>query len=175
NNRATRTIFVNDPWADLIDIPPAVRPFSMSAVVTWVAKESGTGVVHYGTTTNLTDSLVAKRDTTAHRVRLRGLQPETDYYYSVSLPDSAGTMHPGPIGTFRTRPSNVPADFDLAPPWPNPTTANVQLIVRLPEPSTVQLQIFDLQGRLVWADRERSLRAGSWRVGWPGTDGAGKR
>jgi hypothetical protein len=175
DNSLTQTIAVADPWASLFEKPPMVRPFSMVAVVSWVAREPGSGVVYYGTTPDLGDSSVARRDTTAHRLLLRRLAPETRYFYALSLPDSNGDFHVGPVTSFWTLAANLPTELDVTAPFPNPSPGAVQLTVRLPAASRVRLQIFDLQGRTVWEDRDRSLPAGSWPLRWSGIGEGGDR
>jgi hypothetical protein len=175
NNSWTQIIAVADPWASLLENPPMVRPFSMVAVVSWVAREPGTGVIYYGKTPDLGDSVVARRDTTAHRLLLRRLEPETRYYYALSVPDSDGIFHVGPVTSFWTLAANLPTELDVTTPFPNPSASAIQLTVRLPVASRVRFQIFDLQGRAVWTDRDRSLPAGSWPLRWPGNGEAGDR
>jgi hypothetical protein len=168
-------------WSTLFVNAPRVRALSMVALVFWVAKESGLGTVYYGTTVDLGDSVVARRDTTVHRLLLRGLEPDTRYYFMVTVPDSAGHIHLGPVTSFVTKSDTstiAPAgirNFGLSAPFPTPSRGDVRFTAQIPRRSRVRIQVFDLQGRAIWTDRDRDLQRGSRTLSWPGTDANGVR
>jgi len=51
--------------------------------------------------------------------------------------------------------------------FPNPSRTGVNFRLELPRPASVEVAVFDLQGRMVWTER-RSYGAGRWTVGWSG-------
>lgn len=71
--------------------------------VAWLTDEPATGQVEYGRTTALElGSLGHPNLSTAHSVKVTGLQPETDYYYRASSTDAAGNRSVSSIQSLRT-------------------------------------------------------------------------
>jgi hypothetical protein len=175
NNARVQTVTGPDRWAQLFVTAPMVKPLTFVAVVSWVAKVEGFGTVSFGTTPDLGDSVVAMRDTTVHRLLLRMLTPETRYYYMVSVADSLGNLHPGPVMSFITNPDTISGrSFELSAPFPTPSNGGIQFTVLLPHRGSVRMQVFDLQGRAIWID-DRPLLRGLRTLSWPGTGANGER
>ena len=69
----------------------------------------------------------------------------------------------------------LPLAFRLGPAAPNPFNPMTSIAFDLPQPSLVDLRIFDLRGRLVRTLlREEPFPAGSHRTVWNGTDQGGR-
>ena len=65
----------------------------LSAAVTFDTDEAATGEVHYGTScASLTQSSEGIGMPTSHSITVSGLQPSTQYYYSVDATDEAGNL-----------------------------------------------------------------------------------
>lgn len=58
--------------------------------------------------------------------------------------------------------------------YPNPFNAGTTIRYRLKESSQVQLEVFDLTGRLVRRLMDASQPAGDYHINWDGTDGQGR-
>ncbi|MBL0062258.1 MAG: T9SS type A sorting domain-containing protein [bacterium] len=63
-------------------------------------------------------------------------------------------------------PISVPELFHLHPAYPNPFNANVSLSLDVTRTQNVQLQVFDITGRLVETLHSGKLNAGSHRFIW---------
>ncbi|MDI6916907.1 MAG: fibronectin type III domain-containing protein [Thermoplasmatales archaeon] len=77
---------------------------SSSVVISWVADEKCTGAVHYGVSTdalNLTETDNSRRENCVIMVELKGLTPNTAYYFEVVSGDSVDN-NSGSYYTFRT-------------------------------------------------------------------------
>ncbi|NOX38137.1 MAG: S8 family serine peptidase [Calditrichaeota bacterium] len=67
-----------------------------------------------------------------------------------------------------------PVTFSLEQNYPNPFNPTTRIPFSIAEPTTVLLQIFDVQGRLIRTLLDRPLGAGSHSVQWDGTDALGR-
>ncbi|HTK05156.1 MAG TPA: S8 family serine peptidase [Candidatus Eisenbacteria bacterium] len=97
--------------------PPPPAPASISitsftvtnktaaaAVVSWTTNLPSTGVVRYGTTTDLGQTLNDPNQGTNHSVTLSGLQKSTKYYYVISAQALDGTSSANTaVQNFRTK------------------------------------------------------------------------
>ena len=54
----------------------------------------------------------------------------------------------------------LPEDFSIGEPYPNPVTGRAIIPVRANRPSTIQLELFDIQGRRVTAPRSFPVQVG---------------
>ncbi len=63
-------------------------------------------------------------------------------------------------------PISIPASFKLHPAYPNPFNANVSLSLDVTRTQDVQLQVFDITGRLVETLHSGKLNVGSHRFIW---------
>ena len=64
--------------------------------------------------------------------------------------------------------------LSLDPPWPNPATSSVNMRLHVTHDTAVDLEIFDLRGRLVRAWKSSSVSPGSHDYHWDGNDSAGR-
>ncbi len=64
--------------------------------------------------------------------------------------------------------------FELEAPWPNPFNPSTGLAFNLGARRTVQLRVFDLQGRLVRTLLDGDYAAGRHTVQWNGRDDLGR-
>lgn len=87
-------------------IPPHVtwtEDPATTARIAWERDVPGRGTVHYGLTTNYTASVCDAGGVRRHTLILRGLQPQTRYYYKVLSTDgyesSGGTFVTAPLAT----------------------------------------------------------------------------
>lgn len=55
----------------------------------------------------------------------------------------------------------------LSPGYPNPSAGRVDFALDLPEDASVEMGVYDMQGRLVWSDA-RACGAGRVRLAWDG-------
>lgn len=68
----------------------------------------------------------------------------------------------------------LPAQLELSAAWPNPFTAQLTIPFTVPQPGTVDVEIFDMLGRRVAVLMDSPLPAGEHRVSWePKSLGAG--
>lgn len=77
-----------------------------TATVNWKTKESTTGQVRFATssTVDVNSSLVVDSSTsTNHSVSLAGLSANTQYYYTITVKDSAGNTKVSGVQKFRTK------------------------------------------------------------------------
>ncbi len=69
---------------------------------------------------------------------------------------------------------NVPADFSLGQPGPNPFRDRVAIRYGLPRPARVELAVYSTNGRLVRRLRSGTQEAGFHRATWDGRDESGR-
>jgi hypothetical protein len=69
--------------------------------------------------------------------------------------------------------SQLPSDFALLAPVPNPFTHSSTVSFELPRSGAVRVAVFDLGGRQVKLLVDRTLAPGRHRVEWMGDDEAG--
>jgi hypothetical protein len=113
-------------------------------------------------------------------------QPDTGYsdlgpagrYYKLSAIDTHGNESAfsllGPGGTLDTGNPNLPRTLALAQPRPNPARGQAMLSFALPSPGMIQLEIYDLDGRLVRTLRSGLFEAGEYPVPFDLRDDAGR-
>lgn len=70
-------------------------------------------------------------------------------------------------------PGNVPQSLELAQNFPNPFNPATQIPYRLNQPARVKLTVFNLLGQPVKTLVDGPQPAGSYQVGWDGTDARG--
>jgi hypothetical protein len=70
--------------------------------------------------------------------------------------------------------SGLPTVFALYPNFPNPFNPETQIRLDVPLSTTAQLQVFDIQGRLVRTLLDGSISAGAHMLSWNGRDDAGQ-
>lgn len=63
----------------------------------------------------------------------------------------------------------------LSGAYPNPSSASIHWQLALPAPATVQVEVFDIQGRRLWQGEPAHYLAGRWALTWPGTLSSGQR
>jgi hypothetical protein len=78
---------------------------------------------------------------------------------------------------YTSAPERLPAALRpdqprLAPAWPNPFNGRVSLRIQLPTSSSVELAVYDLQGRLVALLEDGRLAEGEHRFHWQPDDAA---
>ena len=101
--------------------------------------------------------------------------------YSVTTPaENYGTLYFAVVAADREGTSGVKTDdltkpdgYRLLPNYPNPFNAVTKIYYTLPEPATVALRIYTLQGRLVKTLVNERQSAGYYGFNWDGTDRAG--
>jgi hypothetical protein len=80
-----------------------------------------------------------------------------------------------PIRTQITKVPIIPDEYALGRPYPNPFNNIVSVIVDLPDPSWVKLEVYDLSGGLVASLINEDLNAGRHLAYWDGYTHTGKR
>jgi hypothetical protein len=64
--------------------------------------------------------------------------------------------------------ADLPRELSLSAASPNPSREGVRLALEMPRSQSVELAVFDVQGRAVWSRPARTYAAGRWDVGWDG-------
>ncbi len=67
----------------------------------------------------------------------------------------------------------LPKEYTLFPSYPNPFNPSTTISYDLPEQSTVNLTIFDIQGREIMQLNDETKPAGCFQVQWNGIDQSG--
>jgi len=89
------------PQALPFRVAPHVRHIAMGEVaISWETEEPGPGALEYGESPELGKRIEAPADAAAHRVRLTGLNPDTDYYFRVTSRDAQGARRASRLVTF---------------------------------------------------------------------------
>jgi hypothetical protein len=65
-------------------------------------------------------------------------------------------------------PLEIPQDFALLNPFPNPFNPGVTLPLEVHKPGEYKIEIFDLLGRRVWSQTKRFTAGNVARIYWPG-------
>ena len=69
--------------------------------------------------------------------------------------------------------SNVPKDFTLTNPYPNPFNGSVKLLIYILKESLVTVDVIDLSGRIVSRLHRGTLTSGNHQLSWNGKDEVG--
>jgi hypothetical protein len=149
---------------------PSVDVGGTETDVSWSTNEPTTGLVAFGTTPQLERS-VSSELSTSHKESMTNLAMGQRYYYRVTIADTAGNSVSAPIDSFVTK--SGPLGVGDAPPQlssasPNPNFGLVQFALDLSGPAPVEFSVFDVMGREVWADADRTLDKGHWELQWRG-------
>lgn len=175
---------------DLPAAPNALRAEVVENAVTLEWTDAGLGVVTYdlriGTTPGGSDVRAAPADPGSGLRRLGrpGLQatnstylqhlPPGRYYWSVQTvgPNLQASAF-APEAEFviaatstATDDREVPAQFGLSAPYPNPFSNTAWIEYDLPEVANLQIRVFDMLGRLVETVWDGTQIAGRHRVAW---------
>jgi len=159
---------------------PSVERHGTYAIVTWGTDEPAFGKVRFGATPSLAES-VTTLEGTDHEVELDGLSLATRYYYRVVATDPSGNSTVAPLDSFVTtsgtlEATEVPTDrLELYPASRNPTSGSARFMLALPRAAPVELRVYDLLGREVWALARSPMHSGRHVVEWPGVDASGTR
>jgi len=82
-------------------VPPHIRHIAMGEVaVAWQTEEPGPGELEYGESSELGQRVEDFSPTASHSVRLRGLKPDTDYYFRITSRDADGVRRVSELLTF---------------------------------------------------------------------------
>lgn len=106
-----------------------------------------------------------------------------DLYYYNDPPWPSGTANfcikalaveddPTHTGNFDT---NTPADYALYQNYPNPFNPSTTIEYRLPEAAYVQIEVYDMSGRMVRSLVSGNVQAGLHSVAWDGSNDRGDR
>jgi M6 family metalloprotease-like protein len=154
----------------------------LEADVNWseLERQIGEGgektTVYQGPATRWKDSSL-KYDTSgsvpvSFRVRVRDTQGKYSVWSDLFCAAAAAVD-----GVVRQtgEPGNAPIRFALEANYPNPFNSATTILFALPEPSAVQLSIYDVLGRDVRRLLDAPLARGTYTVTWDGADEAGAR
>ena len=106
--------------------------------------------------------------------RERSHVAETVFYTAFSAPFvwALEAVDPQPGDTTATSISDgivdLPREMELAAPYPNPFIGNTVFTVGLPETGSVEMAVFDIQGRRVETLWQGNMPAGYHRISWNG-------
>lgn len=153
--------------------PPTATPAATAAHVRWRTDEPVRGVVRYGLSPALGDSVGPSPLGQDELQIIAGLPLGTRVYFRISVQDTAGLTATASLDSFVTQSSVVGADtpapsrLAMSLARPNPSRGDVTFALDLPRASTVSLRILDVAGREVW--RESQPRAaGRHTLRWHG-------
>ena len=100
--------------SDLRSAPPLMLPYRLvvapylqgstqkSMTIRWETSRPGAGVVEFGTTADLGQTVASSGPARMHEVTLRGLDPETNYFYRVRSLADEGEFVESSLLTFQT-------------------------------------------------------------------------
>lgn len=184
NNGLTRSITVvagdgPDETPPVFTHGPSAAPAGVQAAIAWSTNEPATGVLRWGASPALGESLVRAPADTAHAALLVGLSLGTRYWFRVAATDTAGQITVSAPDSFETQSGPLsggptPTRLALSAPRPNPTRGAVQFALDLPQATLVRTGVYDLAGREVWRETPRALAAGRHVIAWDGLDDAGR-
>ncbi|HYM79932.1 MAG TPA: PQQ-dependent sugar dehydrogenase [Candidatus Limnocylindria bacterium] len=184
NNAAMRRMTVIDgPGPDelppLFTLGPTVDAHAQQATIAWHTNEPTTGIVRWGPTPNLGDSVSTSLDS-LHAAPIVNLSPSTLYFFQIVAYDTAANQTVAALDSFVTdnppvSVSGSPPMFALSRPYPNPSSGAVALRIELPRSARVSFTVLDVQGRQAWAEPEREMTAGRWTLRWSGQGMSGAR
>jgi hypothetical protein len=183
NNSRTGSISIvsgagSDEHPPLFLSPPSATAYGVTATIVWTANEPAGGTIRFGPTPELEDSVLVPADTTAPRVLLQFLQPNTLYYFQVRTVDTVGNFRDAELDSFVTQLGPLAVDgtgiheFGLSQAQPNPSRSAVSFVVELPRPARVRVTFYDIQGRQVGAGMDAEFGAGRHTMTWS-REGAG--
>lgn len=98
----------------------------------------------------------------------------TPYYYWVQAVGTNGVSKPAASAPLITSVAEVPKEFQVAAPYPNPFNPSVTIGYTLPEQTQVRLTIYDSLGRMVTVLENGMRDAGSHEVVWNGRSNKGE-
>lgn len=158
--------------------PPVATPAANTAHVRWRTDEPVRGVVRYGLTPQLGDSL-GPSDLGQDAIQVvSGLPLGTHVYFRVVVRDTVGLVAVAALDSFTTQSSVVgaepalPARLALSLAHPNPSRGAVTFTLDLPRAGPVSVRIMDVAGRELWQESQ-SRAAGRHTLLWPGSAPAG--
>ena len=168
------------PLAPILISPPhATYNVSLTPVFIWLKTNSATSYrfqlanfYSFDNNTILLDQIVP--DTTF--VVTTQLTPNKNHFWRVSAINIYGTSSwPTGFGFKTTSATDIekdeiPTEFSLNQNHPNPFNPVTQIRYTLPQPTNVQLKIYDILGREVKTLINSEQSAGNFRVEWNGTD-----
>lgn len=79
------------------------------------------------------------------------------------------------VSTILTVDAQLPQSFELTPPYPNPFNGSTVFRCRVPERSTVIVEVFNGRGQRIRQLMNRDMPAGELQLFWDGTDDQGRR
>ena len=69
--------------------------------------------------------------------------------------------------------ANIPKDYVLKMPYPNPFNPKTKIAFDIPKNSKIELVIYDVNGRLVKKLKHSIVKSGQHEIEWDATDGDG--
>ena len=169
----------SDWLAPVFTVMPFAEPYSATSLIEWSTNEPATGVARYGLTLALGDSVVAGDLATSQRVLLSGLMPAQQYHFTVMVKDTIGNPRTAAMQTFTTNSGSLDAEpglphhVALSQAHPNPARNGTSFVADIPSTARVRLQIYDLQGRVVWSEHDREVEPGRWTLSWSARSASG--
>ena len=111
------------------------------------------------------------------KVKVRGLEADQRYYFAIRTVDDQDNWSglSNVVGKTSPDPEVQPSLYTLAmsAPFPNPTRSAVSLVLTLPEPSDVLIEVLDVTGRWVRTLVNGPMPAGESPLRWSLTDHLG--
>jgi glucose/arabinose dehydrogenase len=186
NNGLARPLtIVNGAGADVLPPlfveGPAIAAYGVTARVWWRTNEPAHGVVRYGTTPALGDSVPEPAHAYEHETLIGGLLPLTRYYWRVVAADTASNFRSTALDSFTTAvgpagsDGDLPVRFAVSAARPTPTRAGVSFVAELPTSAVLRLAVYDLQGREISRVTPYVADAGRVLIRWSGLSSAGTR
>ncbi|MFC1573287.1 clostripain-related cysteine peptidase [Candidatus Eisenbacteria bacterium] len=101
------------------------------------------------------------------------VSPGRKYYYRLGLADSDGTTHV--VSEIVSSQATGPLELGIARVHPNPTKSSTGIVYNVPaDEGHIQMDVFDVRGRLVKCLLSGKYKPGRAEIGWDGMDANGK-
>jgi hypothetical protein len=152
-------VITDNNEAQLLRVSPSVNMAETVILVAMHARKSGDTPATFELTTH-NDSLVSVQVT-------RDGVSQAVTFTLIPQSEPVGIHDPGQSGKI------LPADFQLGQNYPNPFNSSTVINYSLRRPAPVQLQVYDVAGRLTRILCSGTRMAGDYSISWDGRDQVG--
>ena len=154
---------------------PVLRDYSSSAPSNWrsiirhtISREDYSitatdTVISYQDSPGFATHAIAVKDGAVHSLIATEQGPDSYLYYYGDL--NLVSIEPDPV---------QPKQFDLSAGYPNPFNGSITFDLEVPVQMDIQLQVYDLKGKLVYHEESSHFSSGTHQIHWSGENIAGK-
>ena len=175
---------VSGPPSDPTLLSPADNSLNVSTspTLSWEAVGAASFELTLSRNDAFTDIVLDASGIIGTSFEVTNLEPNTDYFWRVRGINAAGESDWSATRYFRTDLSNDTEDelperiFSLAPNYPNPFRERTRIAFELTAMSSesIELDIFDIHGRLITRLTDGYFYPGNHTVSWEGRDAHGR-